>query len=200
MSAREPVAANDGRVPVRARYTASQTDQHPVLCAWSDQRLTEPGPYRPRFMVYSGLGSPQLTAERLAMLQEVGAESFLLAADLPSQLGFDPDHELAHAQVGRAGVSCATLDDLATICARLDLSAADSLGMLQNSLGHVALGMVHSVLADRDARGVRLVMQNDPLKEFTARGTEIHSPEQALRIACDCVDFAIEEELPGAAL
>jgi len=200
MSAHVPVAANDGRVPVLASYPGAQTDQHPALSAWSDQRMTEPGPYRPRFMVYSGLGSPQLTAERLGVLQEVGAESFLLAADLPSQLGFDPDHELAHAQVGRAGVSCATLDDFATICGRLDLSAADSLGMLQNSLGHVALGMVHSVLADRDARGVRLVMQNDPLKEFTARGTEIHTPEQALRIACDCVAFAIEEDIPGAAL
>jgi methylmalonyl-CoA mutase N-terminal domain/subunit len=151
-------------------------------------------------MVYSGLGSPAMTAERLAVLQQVGAESFLLAADLPSQLGFDPDHELAHAQVGRAGVSCATLDDFATICSRLDFDTADSVGMLQNSLGHVALGMVHSVLADRDATDVKLVMQNDPLKEFTARGTEIHTPEQALRIAADCVAFAIDEKIPGAAL
>lgn len=190
--------ANDGRVPVRARY--EPTTAEPALKAWSDSRIAEPGPFRPRFMVYSGLGPPAMTAERLAVLQEVGAESFLLAADLPSQLGFDPDHELSHAQVGRAGVSCATLDDFATICSRLDLAAADSLGMLQNSLGHVALGMVHSVLSDRDARHVKLVMQNDPLKEFTARGTEIHSPEQALRIAADCVAFAIDEEMPGAAL
>ncbi len=192
--------ANDGRVPIRARYEDSPTTAEPALRAWSDSRLAEPGPYRPRFMVYSGLGSPAMTAERLAVLQEVGAESFLLAADLPSQLGFDPDHELAHAQVGRAGVSCATLDDFATICSRLDLAEADSVGMLQNSLGHVALGMVHSVLADRDATHVKLVMQNDPLKEFTARGTEIHTPQQALRIAADCVAFAIDEGMPGAAL
>jgi methylmalonyl-CoA mutase N-terminal domain/subunit len=193
-------AANDGRVPIQARYPGSETAENPVLRAWSDSRLAEPGPYRPRFMAYSGLGSPEMTAERLAVLQEVGAESFLLAADLPSQLGFDPDHELAHAQVGRAGVSCATLDDFATICSRLDLAAADSVGMLANSLGHIGLGMVHSVLRDRGAGQVKVVMQNDPLKEFTARGTEIHTPEQALRIAADCVAFALDEDIPGVAL
>ncbi|WP_020500810.1 methylmalonyl-CoA mutase family protein [Sciscionella marina] len=192
--------ANDGRVPIRARYPNSPTDEDPALRAWSDERLAGPGPYRPRFMVYSGLGSPTMTAERLSMLQEVGAESFLLAADLPSQLGFDPDHELAHAQVGRAGVSCATLDDFAEICSRLDLEAADSVGMLANSLGHIGLGMVRSVLRDRDAPQVKVVMQNDPLKEFTARGTEIHTPRQAVRIATDCVAYAIDDDIPGATL
>jgi methylmalonyl-CoA mutase N-terminal domain/subunit len=151
-------------------------------------------------MVYSGLGTPSMTAERLSVLQQLGAESFLLAADLPSQLGYDPDHELAFAQVGRAGVSCTTLDDFAAICAPLDLGAADSVGMLANSVGHIGLAMVASVLRDRGARDVRLVMQNDPLKEFTARGTEIHTPEQAVRIACDCVAYAVDEDLPGVAI
>lgn len=154
-------------------------------------------PYRPRYMVYSGLGTPDMTAERLRLLQELGAESFLLAADLPSQLGFDPDHELARAQVGRAGASCATLGDLHRICEGLDLATADSLGMLANSVGHVGLGMVAAVLEDRDAPDVKLVMQNDPLKEFTARGTEILRAEQALRIACDCVAYAIDQNMPG---
>jgi methylmalonyl-CoA mutase N-terminal domain/subunit len=43
-------------------------------------------------------------------------------------------------------------------------------------------------------------MQNDPLKEFTARGTEIYGPEQAVRIACDCVAFALDQGLRGAAI
>jgi methylmalonyl-CoA mutase N-terminal domain/subunit len=151
-------------------------------------------------MVYSGLGTPEMTADRLGILQELGAESFLLAADLPSQLGFDPDNELAHAQVGRAGVNCSTLEDFRVICSKLDLTSADSIGLLANSLGHVGLGMVATVLAERGASHVKLVMQNDPLKEFTARGTEIHDPDQAVRIACDCVAYAMDANLPGAAM
>lgn len=187
---------NDGLVAIRRRYVREAV-RAPALDRWSGHRAESEPPYRPRYMVYSGLGSPAMTAERLRTLQELGAESFLLAADLPSQLGFDPDHDLARAQVGRAGVSCATLTDFERICSQVDLAAADSVGMLANSVGHVGLGMVAAVLEDRDARHVKLVMQNDPLKEFTARGTEIFTPEQALRIACDCVAFAIDEDLAG---
>ena len=189
--------ANDGRVPIRRRYEPEQDGRHPALDSWSAARAASAPPYRPRYMVYSGLGSPEMTAERLRLLQGLGAESFLLAADLPSQLGFDPDHELSRAQVGRAGVSCATLGDFHRICDGLDLSVADSLGMLANSVGHVGLGMVAAVLEDRAATDVKLVMQNDPLKEFTARGTEILPAEQALRIACDCVAYAIDHDMPG---
>jgi methylmalonyl-CoA mutase N-terminal domain/subunit len=189
--------ANDGEVAIRRRYGAAGSA---ALERWAAETAREEGPYRPRFMVYSGLGTPAMTAQRLAILQDLGAESFLLAADLPSQLGFDPDHELAHAQVGRAGVSCATLADFGEICAGIDLKRAESLGLLANSVGHIGLGMVHCVLSDAGAQHVRLVMQNDPLKEFTARGTEIFTPEQAVRIACDCVAFAIDQSLPGAAI
>lgn len=192
--------ANDGEVPIRRSYPDGDASGHAALRRWADMRTAAPGPYRPRFMVYSGLGTPELTAERLGALQALGAESFLLAADLPSQLGFDPDHELAFAQVGRAGVSCTTLDDFALICSRLDLARVESIGMLANSIGHVGLAMVDCVLRDAGARHVALVMQNDPLKEFTARGTELFTPEQSLRIACDCVAYAIDEGLPGAAI
>ncbi|NLU73407.1 hypothetical protein HCC61_12090 [Streptomyces sp. HNM0575] len=193
-------SANDAEVPIKRSYASYSSPGQASLRAWAEHHGERPGPYRPRFMVYSGLGSPRMTADRLGLLQQLGAESFLLAADLPSQLGYDADHELAFAQVGRAGVSCSTLEDFASICSGLDLDAADSLGMLANSIGHIGLAMVVSVLRDRSASDVRLVMQNDPLKEFTARGTEIHEPEQAVRIACDCVAYAIDEDLPGAAI
>lgn len=193
-------SANDAEVPIERGYAAYDAPEHAALRTWAEERTARPGPYRPRFMVYSGLGSPRTTAERLSVLQQLGAESFLLAADLPSQLGYDADHELAYAQVGRAGTSCTTLEDFAEVCSRLDLESADSVGMLANSVGHIGLAMVVSVLRERGADSVRLVMQNDPLKEFTARGTEIHTPEQAVRIACDCVAYAVDQDLPGAAI
>ena len=190
--------ANDARVPIAPDY--SDGSGATALGAWRRARVAEGGPFRPRYMAYSGLGSAAMTAERLEVLQEVGTESFLLATDLPTQLGFDPDHELAHAQVGRAGVSCTTLEDFRTICSRIDLGRTDSVGMLSNSVGHIGMGMVSSVLRDRGADEVKLVMQNDPLKEFTARGTEIHEPLESVRIACDCVAHAIDDDIPGVAL
>jgi methylmalonyl-CoA mutase N-terminal domain/subunit len=191
--------ANDGRVPIAQDY-AEEAVGDSALGRWRTARIAEGGPFRPRYMAYTGLGSAAMTAERLQVLQEVGTESFLLATDLPTQLGFDPDHELAHAQVGRAGVSCTTLEDFRIICSRIELTRADSVGMLSNSVGHIGMGMVSSVLRDRGAPKVKLVMQNDPLKEFTARGTEIHEPEQSVRIACDCVAHAIDDDIPGVAL
>jgi methylmalonyl-CoA mutase N-terminal domain/subunit len=186
--------ANDGRVPIQPAYEAARSA---ALTHWVEDRLADGPPFRPRFMVYLGLGTPAMTAERAHLLQAYGAESFLFAADLPSQLGFDPDHALAKAQVGRAGVSWASLDDFAEICSRLDFDRLDSVGMLANSIGHVGLGAVHAVLEDHDAARVRVVMQNDPLKEYTARGTEIFDPPEALRIACDCIAYAIDEDLAG---
>lgn len=194
----EPSRANDSEVPIHRHYGPPPPD--PALAEWVARRTESPAPFRPRAMVYTGQGSPEMTGERVRLLQEVGAESVLLACDLPAQLGYDPDHRLSRAQVGRAGVSCGTLDDLRAICAPLDLERLDSLGMLANSVGHVGLPMVHEVLRERGAEHVRLVMQNDPLKEFTARGTELFTPEQAVRIACDAVAYAIEADIPGYAM
>src|SRR6204780_4589860 len=101
--------ANDGRIPIRPSYAAETVTDSPAVAAWRQARLKTGGPFRPRYMGYSGLGSPEMTAERLEALQEVGAESFLLAAALPSQLGFDPYDDLDYAQVGRTVVSWATL-------------------------------------------------------------------------------------------
>ncbi|MBS1676375.1 MAG: hypothetical protein JST08_03215 [Actinobacteria bacterium] len=193
-------SANDSRAPILSDYDAAAGVSSPAIAAWRRARAAAGGPFRPRYMVYSGLGSPAMTAERLRILQEVGAESFLIATDLPSQLGFDPDAELAYAQVGRAGVSCTTLADFEAICSELALDRADSVGMLSNSVGHIGMGMVASTLRKLGAPEVKLVMQNDPLKEFTARGTEIHHPAEAVRIACDCVAHAIDEDIPGVAM
>lgn len=190
--------ANDGEVPIHSYYGPVPDD--PALRAWLERRLPDGPPFGPRAMVYVGQGSPEMTAGRLRMLQELGADSLLLACDLPSQLGFDADHRLSRAQVGRAGVSISTLDDMRAVCEPVHFDRLDSLGMLANSVGHVGLAMVSEVLRERGGGDVRLVMQNDPLKEFTARGTEIFSPTQAVRIAGDAVAYAIDEDIPGYAM
>jgi methylmalonyl-CoA mutase N-terminal domain/subunit len=191
---------NDAGIPVRDLYQPVPPREHPALAHWREERLARGWPYRPDWKMYVGHGSPEFTARRLAVLQRLGVESLLLAWDLPSQLGLDPDHRLSRSQVGRAGVSCASLDDMRSIWSEVDLSRLNSLGLLANSVGPYGYALALEVLEERGATATPIMMQNDPLKEFTARGTDIFAPAEALRLACDVVEYAVEHEIPGHAM
>jgi methylmalonyl-CoA mutase N-terminal domain/subunit len=193
-------SANDAGVPVRHLYPPTPAREHPALAHWREALLQRGRPYRPDWKMYVGHGSPEFTAQRLALLQRLGADSLLLAWDLPSQLGMDPDHRLARSQVGRAGVSCASLEDMRTICSMVDLTRLKSLGLLANAVGPYGYSLALEVLSEADATATPIMMQNDPLKEFTARGTDIFSPAESLRLACDVVEYAVEHDLPGHAM
>jgi len=193
-------SSNDAGLPVLGLYPPTSSRDHPALVHWREARLQSGRPYRPDWKMYVGHGSPEFTAKRLGLLQRLGADSFVLAWDLPSQLGMDPDHRLARSQVGRAGVSCSTLDDMRAIWSKVDLTRLASLGLLANSVGCYGFGLALEVLAEAGAATTPIMMQNDPLKEFTARGTDIFSPPDALRLACDVVEYAVEYDVPGYAM
>lgn len=191
---------NDAGLPIRDHYPPTPAREHPALARWRDDRLARGWPYRPDWKIYVGHGSPEYTARRLGLLQRLGVDSLLLAWDLPSQLGFDPDHRLARSQVGRAGVSCASLDDMRAIWSEVDLTRLASLGLLANSVGPYGYSLALEVLEESGATGTPIFMQNDPLKEFTARGTDLFTPGEALRLACDVVEHAVEHDVPGHAI
>lgn len=191
---------NDAALAIGDLYLRPGVAVHPALHRWHEARRAQGRPFRPEYKMYTGHGSPEMTADRLHLLQALGAESLLLAWDLPSQLGLDPDHRLARSQVGRAGVSCDSLDDMRVICSRIDLKALRSFGTLANSLGPVGFALVLEVLREAGAESTAVYMQNDPLKEFTARGTEIFDPVNALRLACDVAEYAVRTGVPGHAI
>jgi methylmalonyl-CoA mutase N-terminal domain/subunit len=191
---------NDAGLPVRDVYAPTSPRNHPALLHWREDRLARGWPYRPDWKMYVGHGSPEFTARRLGMLQRLGVDSLLLAWDLPSQLGLDPDHRLARSQVGRAGVSCASLDDMRTIWSEVDLARLGSVGLLANSVGPYGYSLALEVLEERGATSTPVYLQNDPLKEFTARGTDLFTPREALRLGCDVVEHAVREDVPGHAM
>lgn len=191
---------NDAGLPVRELYSPVPAREHPALTHWRESRLARGWPHRPDWKMYVGHGSPEFTARRLGLLQRLGVDSLLLAWDLPSQLGLDPDHRLARSQVGRAGVSCASLDDMRSIWSEIDLSRLRSLGLLANSVGPYGYSLALEVLDESGAAGTPIMMQNDPLKEFTARGTDLFTPREALRLACDVVEYAVRNDVPGHAM
>jgi methylmalonyl-CoA mutase, N-terminal domain len=145
--------------------------------------------------VYTGLGTPQDTNARVRKLVAWGAELIQLAADLPAQIGYDPDHVMSAGEVGRSGVSVASLQDLERIFDGVPLSRLRRVGMLGNSIGPIALALFIA-LAERQGIAIADItvdLQNDPLKEYVARGTQFLPIEPAVRLAADVVEWSARE-------
>lgn len=143
---------------------------------------------------YSGYTSPEETNLRFRKLIEVGQQGIAVAMDLPTQLGMDPDHPLAEGEVGRVGVSLACIDDMAALFDGIPLSSIRQISTTANSMGAMFAAMV-LVLAERrgeDPMGFSLRLQNDVLKEYVARGTQIFPVRPAAELSVDVVEYCAE--------
>jgi methylmalonyl-CoA mutase N-terminal domain/subunit len=139
---------------------------------------------------YSGFGSADDTNARYHFLLKQGITGLSVAFDLPTQMGRDPDHTLAKGEVGRVGVSIASIEDIERLFTGIPLEQV-SISMTINSTAGILLALL-LVLAER--RGVpwsalRGTIQNDILKEYIARGTYIYPPRPAMRIVTDIFSF-----------
>lgn len=156
-------------------------------------RGIHPTMYRERLWTmrqYAGFGSAAETNARFRSLIQAGASGLSVAFDLPTQMGLDPGDPLALGEIGRVGVSIATVSDLDTLFAGIDLRQV-SISMTINSTSYILLAMLLE-LANR--RGVnwgelRGTLQNDILKEYIARGTYIYPPQPSMRIVTDVIEF-----------
>ncbi|MFI0480725.1 methylmalonyl-CoA mutase family protein [Actinomadura sp. 9N215] len=141
--------------------------------------------------IYTGLGTPEDTNRRVRKLVEWGVEIPQLAVDLPAQIGYDPDHIMSAGEVGRSGVSIASLRDLERVFDGVPLSRPRRVGMLGNSIGPIALALFVA-LGERQGcpiDGYSVDLQNDPLKEYVARGTQFLPIEPAVRLSADVVEW-----------
>jgi methylmalonyl-CoA mutase, N-terminal domain len=140
---------------------------------------------------YSGYTSPEQTNQRFRKLIAVGQQGLAVAMDLPTQLGMDPDNELAAGEVGRVGVSLSCVDDMAALFADIPLSSVRQISTTANSIGAMFAAMM-IVLAERrgeEPTGFSLRLQNDVLKEYVARGTQIFAPAPGARLSVDVVEY-----------
>src|SRR5882762_3084552 len=70
---------------------------------------------------FAGFGTPEETNERYKALLAAGGTGLSVAFDLPTLMGRDPDHELSLGEVGKCGVSIASLADMERLCAGISL-------------------------------------------------------------------------------
>jgi len=140
---------------------------------------------------YAGFGAPTDTNQRFKYLLEQGQTGLAIALDLPTQLGLDSDHELALGEVGKAGVAISSLRDMEEIFDGIPLSRARQIFTTANAISPVILAMF-LILGKKqgiDPKDFKIVLQNDILKEFVARGTYIFPPNQSIRFNVDTVEY-----------
>ncbi|MES1262311.1 MAG: methylmalonyl-CoA mutase family protein [Acidobacteriota bacterium] len=156
-----------------------------------------PEMYRKRLWTmrqYAGFGSAEESNERYHYLLSQGTTGLSVAFDLPTQIGLDPDHPLARGEVGRVGVSIASLADMRKLFKGIRLDQV-STSMTINSTAAVLLCYYVLVAREQGAeiRKLNGTIQNDILKEYIARGTYIYPPRPAMRIITDMFGWAASE-------
>ncbi len=143
---------------------------------------------------YGGFGSAKETNARFKQLLAAGQTGFSVALDLPTQMGLDSDHPLAAGEVGKVGVAIDSLADMEVLIDGLDLASVRQIRTTANAIGHVWLALVVCACrkAGVDPADIKILIQNDVLKEYVARGTYIHPPDAGLSIVADVVAYAAQ--------
>jgi len=156
-------------------------------------RGVQPTMYRGRLWTmrqYAGFGTAEETNRRFKYLIEQGQTGLSVAFDLPTQIGYDSDHDLALGEVGKVGVAIDSVEDMKILLGGIDLSTV-STSMTINAPAAILLAM-YIVCAEEHGALVselRGTIQNDILKEYPARGTYIFPPYPSMRIITDIFAF-----------
>ncbi|MBN4057028.1 methylmalonyl-CoA mutase [bacterium AH-315-J21] len=158
-----------------------------------------PDMYRGRLWTmrqYAGFGSALETNQRFQRLLAQGQTGLSVAFDLPTQIGYDSDHDLARGEVGRTGVAIDSLADMEALFDGISLAEV-STSMTINSTAVILLAMYVTVARKQGVADDKIAgtVQNDILKEFIARGTYIYPPRQSMRLIADILQFA-QKNLP----
>lgn len=160
-------------------------------------RGVQPSMYRGRLWTmrqFAGFGSPEDTNRRFKYLLEHGQTGLSTAFDMPSLMGFDPDHPKSQGEVGREGVSICCIDDMDALFSGIALDQVTT-SMTINASATVAMAM-YFALAKR--RGIPLAkvggtIQNDMFKEFIAQKEWICPPAPSVKLACDIIEYCARE-------
>ncbi|MGD8605103.1 MAG: methylmalonyl-CoA mutase family protein [Anaerolineales bacterium] len=162
-------------------------------------RGVQPTMYRGRLWTmrqYAGYASAEESNRRYRYLLKQGQTGLSVAFDLPTQIGYDADDPIASGEVGKVGVSVSSLEDMATLFEGIPLADV-STSMTINAPAAILLAMYLAVAKRQgaDFKDLRGTIQNDILKEYTARGTYIYPPAPSMRLITDVFQFC-QQEVP----
>jgi len=159
-------------------------------------RGVQPTMYRGRLWTmrqYAGYATGAESNARFRYLLERGQTGLSVAFDLPTQMGYDADHPIAEGEVGKVGVSISSLEDMAELLADIPLDNVTT-SMTINATAAILLALYIGVAKQQGVAPRQLsgTLQNDILKEYSARGTYIYPPRPSLRLITDVFGYCAE--------
>jgi (2R)-ethylmalonyl-CoA mutase len=156
-------------------------------------RLPEPdGPWV--FRTYAGHSTARESNALYRTNLEKGQTGLSVAFDLPTQTGYDPDHELSRGEVGKVGVSIAHKGDMHALLDGIPLAEMNT-SMTINATAAWLLALYVATAEENSVERQVLqgTTQNDILKEFLSRGTYAFPPEPSMRLIADMIAFTVDE-------
>jgi (2R)-ethylmalonyl-CoA mutase len=158
----------------------------------SEHRLPERD--RPWMMrTYAGHSTPERSNELYRRNLAKGQTGLSVAFDLPTQTGYDPDHELARGEVGKVGVPISHRGDMATLFDGIPLSEMNtSMTINATAAWLLALYIVAAEEQGVPEESLQGTTQNDIIKEYLSRGTYAFPPAPSMRLTADMVAYTVE--------
>ncbi len=194
-------------IPVKPLYTPRDLEAqgwsyekdagYPGDAPWT--RGFIPGGYRKALWeieMYAGFGSAEDANKRYRYLLSQGSTGGVsIALDLPTQIGYDSDHPMARDEIGQIGVALTSMADVEVMFDGIPLEKIGHIFTTANSIGPVAFAWL---LALYEKRGTKtgdciVQIQNDPIKEYIARGTQFLPIEASVKLATDAVQYCSTE-------
>jgi methylmalonyl-CoA mutase N-terminal domain/subunit len=207
---------SEGRVPSARRFMTTSSLEVPPL-SWTEDpdqaetymdKLGFPGqfPYtrgvhasmyrgKPWTMrQFSGFASPEETNLRYRYIIEQGGEGLSVAFDLPTLMGRDPDDPWSAGEVGKCGVSVASLEDMEILFKDIPMGKITT-SMTINSPAAIIWAMFIAAAENQGWKRAELggTIQNDILKEYIAQKEFIYPPRPSVKLVVDTIEFATRE-------
>ena len=143
------------------------------------------------FRTYAGHSTAAKSNALYKMNLAKGQTGLSIAFDLPTQTGYDSDHELARGEVGKVGVPVSHIGDMRTLLDGIPLDQMNT----SMTINATAAWLLALYVANADETGASRskltgTIQNDIIKEYLSRGTYVFPPEPSLRLIKDTIVFS----------
>jgi methylmalonyl-CoA mutase N-terminal domain/subunit len=142
---------------------------------------------------YSGFGSAKESAERHKYLLKQGNTQIAVAADLPTQLGYDADDPEVEAEVGLIGTSISSLQDIEEMLSEIPIDKVTIRGSTSSMV--LVLWAMYTVFAEKKGVPIHKMSGDakiDMMDEYLGRGTYVFPPEHSLRLSLDLVEYGLK--------
>jgi (2R)-ethylmalonyl-CoA mutase len=146
------------------------------------------------FRTYAGHSTAKASNELYRRNLAKGQTGLSVAFDLPTQTGYDSDHQLARGEVGKVGVPISHLGDMRSLFEGIPLAEMNT-SMTINATAAWLLALYVALADEQGADRAKLTgtVQNDILKEYLSRGTYVFPPAPSLRLIKDVIVYTSRE-------